>query len=152
MIMKRLFILAVSLLTLCGCSAEKETTPPGPPEVVYFSLEEVSAAYPDMCLPRVSGDVFTDATPYEDDLAMRYELPTGEAFVFRVFFDTDPAPIAGAPRFDGEGFLLYDVQKSSDDVDNVSIYLLVTKTRHIILRLFDQAGDIETYAQLITIE
>ena len=150
--MKKLFILAVFLTTLCGCSAQKETTPPGPPEIVYFSLEEVTAAYPDMRLPRVSGGILTDATPYEDDLAMRYELTSGEAFVFRVFFDTDPAPIAGAVRFDGEDFLLYDVQKSSEDVDNVSIYLLVTEERHIILRLFDQKEDITEYAKLITIE
>ena len=150
--MKRLLIFAACLLALCGCSPKKEFNPPGPPEVVYFSLEEVTAAYPDMSLPRVSGGTFTDATPYTNDLDMRYELPSGEAFVFCVSFDTDPAPIAGATRFDTEDFLLYDVQKSPDDVDNVSIYLLVTKDRHIILRLFDQRGDIETYAKLITIE
>ena len=150
--MKRLLILAMVLLALCGCSVEEEATPPGPPEVVYFLFEEVTAAYPDMCLPRVSGGVFTDATPYENNLAMRYELPSGEAFVFYVLFDTDPAPIAGATRFAGDDFLLYDVQKSADDVDNVSIYLLDTGERHIILRLFDQAGEIEKYAKFITIE
>ena len=150
--MKRLLIFAACLLALCGCSPKKEFNPPGPPEVVYFSLDEVTAAYSDMSLPRVSGGTFTDATPYASDLDMRYELSSGEAFVFCIPFDTDPAPIAGAVRFDGEDFLLYDVQKSTDDVDNVSIYLLDTGERHIILRLFDQVGDIETYAQLITIE
>ena len=151
---KYIFCLFAVGLLLCGC-IDEPASPPGPPAVIYWTAEELRADYPDRLFPAVTGGTFTDANPTDGKpyLSIRYELPTGEAFVFKLGHDFDGELAVDTPVAQTEYFTFYLLPKSADDVDSVTPYLLVTpEGEYIFLRLFDQTATMENYAQLITFE
>ena len=148
---KRLLFLAALLAALTSCTHEPPS-PPGPPAQVFYTLEDLTAAYPDTLLPTVTDGIFTDATPYDSYLSIRYELVTGEVFAFRVFHRPASVNIVGDVLFENEQFRLYLLEQSANDVENVTPYLLVTPDGDIVLRLFNGKTSVEDYAKMIVLQ
>jgi len=152
--MKRhIFLLFAIIFLLCACAGEPPS-PPGPPAEIYWTVEDLKAAYPGTRFPAVTGGTFTDAEPTNGKpyLSIRYELSTGESFVFKLGHDFDGELAVESPLAETAHFTFYLLPKDADDVETVTPYLLVTpEGENIFLRLFNQTSSIDAYAQLIVL-